>query len=236
LGLDCINADEWRFERKFFIENYSEAEVINNIKQHPAIFNEIFHSRQVNNVYFDSLEFENYLANVVGDAEREKVRVRWYGERFGRIENSVLEFKIKRGYLGRKEYYPLKAFTVDEKHETFDLPKMIMQTKLPPRIRHDIQSLLPRLANSYLRQYFLSADKRIRLTVDTDLQYFQIDHLRAGFREQILDRQSIVIELKYSSSDEIDFYAREVANNFKFRVTKNSKYVSGVNEIYFEGK
>ena len=233
MRLDYINNDEWRFERKFFIENHSEAEVINSIKQHPAIFNGIFHSRQVNNVYFDSLEFKNYLANMEGDAEREKFRVRWYGERFGRIENPVLEFKIKRGYLGRKEHYPLKAFTMDEKSATFDLLKVMVQTKLPPRIRHDVRLLLPRLANSYLRQYFLSADKRLRLTVDTDIRCFQIDHLRARFQKQILNRQSIVMELKYSSSDEIDFYAREVANNFKFRVTKNSKYVGGVNEVYF---
>jgi SPX domain protein involved in polyphosphate accumulation len=233
LRLDYINNDEWRFERKFFIENHSEAEVINSIKQHPAIFNGIFHSRQVNNVYFDSLEFKNYLANMEGDAEREKIRVRWYGERFGKIENPVLEIKTKMGYLGRKEYYPLKAFTMDEKSAKFDLLKMMVRTKLPRRIRYDVRSLLPLLANSYMRQYFLSADKRLRLTVDTDIRCFQIDHLRARFQKQILNRQSIVMELKYSSSDEIDFYAREVANNFKFRVTKNSKYVGGVNEVYF---
>lgn len=233
MRLDYINTDEWRFERKFFIENHSEAEVINSIKQHPAIFNGIFHSRQVNNVYFDSLEFKNYLANMEGDAEREKIRVRWYGERFGKIENPVLEIKTKMGYLGRKEYYPLKAFNMDEKSAKFDLLKMMVRTKLPRRIRYDVRSLLPLLANSYMRQYFLSADKRLRLTVDTDIRCFQIDHLRARFQKQILNRQSIVMELKYSSSDEIDFYAREVANNFKFRVTKNSKYVGGVNEVYF---
>ena len=120
-----MKTNQWRFERKFFIKNYSQTEILNTIKQHPAIFKDIYHSRQVNNVYFDSLGFKNYIANVEGVAEREKVRVRWYGEKFGNIENPILEFKIKRGYLGFKKYYPLKTFTMSEKTGTSDLLKMM---------------------------------------------------------------------------------------------------------------
>lgn len=234
MKLNHIKNYDWRYERKFLIEDSSNAEVVNSIKQHPAIFSNIFHSRQVNNIYFDSLAFKNYIANVEGCPDREKIRVRWYGARFGGIENPVLEYKIKKGYLGRKEYYPLTNFFMGEKTGTFDLLKMMRLATLPSRIRHEIRSLLPHLANSYTRQYYLSADKRFRLTVDTDIRFFQLDHLRSGsFREQYPGVQSIVMELKYSSSGEIDLDAREIANRFRFRMTKNSKYVSGIDKIYF---
>jgi SPX domain protein involved in polyphosphate accumulation len=225
---------DWRYERKFLIEDYSEAEVINSIKQHPAIFSNIFHSRQVNNVYFDSLAFKNYIANVEGVSDRQKIRVRWYGARFGRIENPVLEYKIKKGHLGRKEYYPLTSFSMSDKAGTFDLLKMMKQATLPSRIQHDIRSLLPHLANSYTRQYYLSADKRFRLTVDTNMRFFQLDHMHSGsFREQYPGVQSIVMELKYSSCEGIDLDAREITSRFQFRVTKNSKYVSGIDKTFF---
>lgn len=229
-----MKTHDWRYERKFLIEDHSESEVINSIKQHPAIFSNIFHSRQVNNVYFDSLALKNYIANLEGAADREKIRVRWYGARFGKIENPVLEYKIKKGHLGRKEYYPLTNFSMSDKAGTFDLLKMIKQTTLPSRIQHDIRSLLPNLANSYTRQYYLSADKRFRLTVDTDICFFRLDHLRSGsFCEQYPGIQSIVMELKYSSSEKIDLDAREITSRFQFRITKNSKYVSGIDETCF---
>tara|TARA_Y100001960_G_scaffold306828_1_gene362477 strand:- start:129 stop:836 length:708 start_codon:yes stop_codon:yes gene_type:complete len=227
-----MKTEGWRYERKFFIENYSKAEVINSIMQHPSIFKAIFQSRQVNNIYFDSFGFKYYIANVEGETEREKVRIRWYGERLGKVENPMLEFKIKRGHLGRKEYYPLNTFYMDEKNGSLDLLNMMQQATLPPRIQNDIRLLLPCLANSYMRQYFLSSDKRFRLTVDTNIRIFELDHIRPAFREQHLPCRSIVMELKYSSSEEDDFDAREVANRFRFRSTKNSKYVGGVDEIY----
>jgi hypothetical protein len=135
--------------------------------------------------------------------------------------------------LGRKEYHPLKAFTIGEKAGGGDLLGMIGQTALPPRVRHYMRSLLPRLANSYTRKYYLSADKRFRLTVDTDIRFFQLGFFHPNFKGQYLDDQSIVVELKYSSSDKDDLDAGEVTNNFPFRVTKNSKYVGGVDRIYF---
>jgi SPX domain protein involved in polyphosphate accumulation len=229
-----MKSDDWRYERKFFIEDCSKAEVINSIKQHPAVFSDVFHSRQVNNIYFDSLGFKHYVANIEGVAEREKVRVRWYGARLGEIKNPVLEFKIKNGHLGRKEYYPLENFFINEKAGTFDLLSLVKQATLPPRVQYEIRSLLPRLANSYIRQYYMSADQRFRLTLDTGIRFFQVDHLRSSsFREQYPLSQSIVMELKYFSSEKIDFDAREVANGFRFRVTKNSKYVGGINKVYF---
>ena len=98
-------ANKYRYERKFLIRDLSVQEIETIIKLHPNFFSEIYYQRNVNNIYFDSLELESYQDNVTGSAQRVKTRIRWYGELFGLIEKPVLELKIKSGFLGRKESF-----------------------------------------------------------------------------------------------------------------------------------
>ena len=68
------------------------------IRYHPALFSEIYHERCVN-IYFDTPAFDYYEANVRGQAERIKARVRWYGKLLGKIKRPVLEIKRKHGLV-----------------------------------------------------------------------------------------------------------------------------------------
>src|SRR3989338_2665467 len=105
--------EELRHERKFLISDYSAADIEQIVKFNPACFTEIYHQRTVNNIYFDSLAFDSYYDNIEGNTNRTKARIRWYGNLFGEIENAILEFKIKKGLLGRKEYYSLNPFILN---------------------------------------------------------------------------------------------------------------------------
>ena len=92
--------DNWRYERKFFISHADHYKVEHAVKMHPAVFTELFHQRDVNNIYFDTFTLTNFFKSVDGQSHRIKVRIRWYGELYGEIKKPVLELKIKNGLLG----------------------------------------------------------------------------------------------------------------------------------------
>ena len=73
IGLEQLKSTHWRYERKFVIEGHYRAHVESMIKLHPAMFSEIFHERFVNNIYFDSMNMDNYLENELGTIERGKI-------------------------------------------------------------------------------------------------------------------------------------------------------------------
>ena len=107
------NEFSFRYERKFIISQLDRYRVETLIKDHPAMFSEIFHERSVNNIYFDSLSMHSHYNNKCGTSQRMKVRIRWYNDFFPNISNPILEFKVKNNLLGTKFSYPLKAFNFD---------------------------------------------------------------------------------------------------------------------------
>ena len=73
-----------------------EQDIMNNVVLvNPYCFKEIFHRRSVNNIYFDDQNMSFYRQNVAGDANREKYRLRWYGDDFVKVSNPTFEIKKK---------------------------------------------------------------------------------------------------------------------------------------------
>ena len=91
-----ISDSNYRFERKFFITGTIGQSIESIVKLNTAMFSEIFSERLVNNIYFDSENLKNYYANIYGDMERKKIRIRWYGSLFDYVDKPVLELKIKK--------------------------------------------------------------------------------------------------------------------------------------------
>ena len=84
----------YRFERKFTIpDSYNLKHVESLIKRNTFLFREVFHERQVNNIYFDTAAYNDYFDNVLGVSDRKKIRIRWYGDTFGAIKKPKLEIK-----------------------------------------------------------------------------------------------------------------------------------------------
>lgn len=218
-----------RHERKFLITDYSATEVEQIIKFNPACFTEIHHQRTVNNIYFDSFAFDSYYRNIEGDTNRTKARIRWYGELFGEIKNAVLEFKIKKGLLGKKKYYVLDVFQLDENFSKQQIESSI--SNLPRNIQNYILSMQPALLNTYTRKYFLSADKQFRLTIDKNQMFYGISYNNNTFLNKVNNHNAVVLELKYDVS--LDQEANEISNNFPFSMTKNSKYLQGIERVLF---
>lgn len=210
----------WRYERKFYLRDSVRAEVEAHVRLNPGLFREIHRSRWVNNIYLDSEDLHRFRDSVEGVPLRDKVRIRWYGELFGHVGNPVLEFKQKRGLVGRKESFALIPFTLDQ---TFDRAAVSELLKLS-----GLQHSTPALLNRYRRKYFLSSDGSFRITVDSEFDYFRLGPNNNTFSHRTVNDQDIVLELKYGVDREET--AALITGGFPFRITSCSKYVRGVEE------
>jgi SPX domain protein involved in polyphosphate accumulation len=221
---------EYRHERKFQLSGISSSQVESVIRQHPALFSEIYYSRYINNIYCESSDMKGYFDNVNGLFKRAKVRIRWYGDLFGHIKKPILELKIKKGSLGTKEFYPLESFTIEEGFNTRLISDIFERSNIPEALRLKLRTVRPFLLNRYKRKYFQSADKNYRITIDTDLRYFGVDKFNNTFLHQSIDSCNIILELKYAKAR--DDILDTIKNTFPFRLSRNSKYVSAVHRLY----
>tara|TARA_Y100000310_G_scaffold342034_1_gene443441 strand:- start:14233 stop:14919 length:687 start_codon:yes stop_codon:yes gene_type:complete len=217
-----------RYEKKFVTSEMSLKEIEFLIKHNPGMFREIFYERRVNNIYLDSMGLGNYNENVAGNAQRLKLRIRWYGKIFGLIKKPVLELKIKNNELGDKKSFPLKPFLFDKSFSYKQLKKIFLESNLPDWLIEMLKLASPSLLNSYKRKYFLSASKRYRITLDKDLIYFKIIPENNSFCEKVKE-DKYVIELKYSVPDYLG--AIPIGENLFLRLTANSKYVLGIDSL-----
>ncbi len=219
----------YRKERKYAIMDLDVFEVENIVRAHPAMFFTAFPPRYVNNIYFDTIKYQNYGDNVKGSKYRRKFRIRWYGNQFGHIQKPVLEIKIKQGLAGAKEHYPLVPFELSEGF-TFDtLSQVLDKSNLDRSVRETTRFLVPTLLNQYYRKYFLSADRKFRLTLDHKLMFTRISRYQNYFMRRVGNRSKVVLELKYDI--EHDENISRISNFFPFRMTKNSKYVNGIDNL-----
>lgn len=222
---------ELRYERKFLVEELDAYQARVLIRMHPALFTSPYPPRQVNSLYLDDPDLGDYYDNVGGAAERKKVRLRWYGGVFGEIEHPALEIKFKRGLVGGKQRYPLAGLRLAAGFGDPLLQKAVQAAVLPQDVRSLLKGLRTVLLNSYQRQYFVSADQRFRLTLDTGLVFYQANQAPGNsfIYHQRADRQ-VILELKYDSQHEM--LAQRVAGFFPFRATRSSKYVQGMERVY----
>ena len=216
-----------RFERKFSNAILSTHEVERLVRLHPAIFNEIYSYRGVNNIYFDSFNYNNYNDNIEGVSDRIKIRIRWYGNLFGKIEKPVLEIKIKNGLLGKKKSIKIRDFELNNRT---DISQIIEQINVENTfVNIDFKSLKPTLLNRYTRKYFQSVDKKYRITIDYKQEFYQIKSKHNSFLNVRKNDRSVIIELKYDEKydEDVSF----ITSNFPFRLSKSSKYVDGLQRL-----
>ena len=129
--------------------------------------------------------------------------------------------------MGKKLFYPIKNFSINKELYTKDLETIIEQTKIGHQLK--INDIKPILINRYKRKYFQSFNKLFRITIDTDLSFYRIGKHSVSMVRKYHDDTNVILELKYFPDYDDD--ARQVSNNFPFRLTKSSKYVIGIENI-----
>jgi SPX domain protein involved in polyphosphate accumulation len=207
----------YRFEKKFVIDQSEIYSFLKDLKSNG--FSEIYYKRRINNLYLDTLNHQALYDNIEGLSSREKIRIRWYGELFD-LSKKVLEFKIKLEDVGRKEHLSLHELKL-ESLETIDIfyNQIVSKIELYDKellYGKQFYALQPSILNSYQREYFISLDEKIRLTLDQNVYYTS-----PIFKSEYFDPK-VVIELKSDSN----VIMSNMFNNLE--ISKNSKYVKGV--------
>ena len=224
-----MNSD-YRYEKKFVINNPSHYYIINFIKQNKYCFQKSYEDRVVNNIYFDTDNMDYYRDNIEGNNRRKKVRIRWYGKQNGEIKKPILQFKIKQNNLGKKIEYKLNDFLLNNNYNQNNQFLQFKKANLPEKIIENLSYLNIILMNSYNRQYYESKILNVRLTLDTSIKYYKLNKIQNNFVYNIKDYNSNIIELKYTS--ELSNKINCLTNTFPFRVVKNSKYINGYNLLF----
>jgi len=207
-----------RYELKYAISNVCVEAVIAQLRTHPASFDVLYPDRKVNNYYFDTPSFHCFHQNVEGQPRRKKMRLRWYGEQNLPTQDSILELKNKDKELGWKDTFKI-SHNISDLHSLRSAVATVGQFK---------SELNPVLKNSYLRSYFISKDGKYRITIDRE-QSFSIPFSHMS----VLPIKSlpVVLELKFEQEDFNG--SDQITNYLPYRQTKNSKYATGIEMLYF---
>ncbi len=220
----------YRYERKFVTEHFSEVETEAVVKQNNAFFTSLYQPRRVNNIYFDTPGLDCYFDNLFGNAKRWKVRIRWYNSVFGEVNSPILEFKIKKGLVGTKKSFRLPGFQIDKNgFDSKQLVQLFEKAELPLDVKERLAIMQPVLLNSYQRSYYSTFNKKFRVTIDSNLEYYNLRPTWNSFQFKFTEQKKTVVELKYD--EQYNNEADTITNQFPFRLNKNSKFVAGISHF-----
>ena len=209
---------DWRYEIKYVVTPEQWFQISQLLTLHPAGFNVAFPDRNINNIYYDTPDFSTCRDNLAGISQRQKFRLRWYGNA-EKIINPIFEIKIKNNALGRKELHKLKDYT-----EISNINNWINdELSENPGIK-------PVLQNQYLRSYYINSEGNFRLTVDRNIRYQKANDRNMANLSYAFEDDRIIIELKFKAKD-FD-KQKEITKFIPFRNSKHSKYVTGIFYCY----
>lgn len=216
-----------RYEIKIPCSPQQRAAVEAWVRLHPAHWRVAFPPRQVNNIYFDTIDCQSLNDNLGGTGDRDKLRLRWYGPHLETVSGAQMERKHKEGRVGWKEFWFFDG--------TLDLTTLTW-AEVVARLRAaaNKQAALwlgqfpePVLINSYWRAYYVSADGLMRLTIDSNLRaYNQRLAVRPNLHRPAPLTHHLVIELKAAAAAHRQL--SDALSAFPLRPNRHSKYVQGV--------
>lgn len=216
----------YRIERKFLVDCTSKDNALRILKLNKVLITESFPTRYINNIYFDTENLQCYRDNIDGIDKRFKIRIRWYGELL-KPHNAKLEIKYKKGLAGFKHSYSL-PFSISGKLPNFnEIKNAIAYSNIPSSLKVILREFRPSLVNRYQRNYFVTSDQCLRVTFDSDLQYFSSNSFLRNYMKSFSLSKDYIIELKIPSENLSN--GSEFSNSLPFRMTKNSKYIQGLN-------
>lgn len=238
-----MNEPALRYELKLTCDAPYLAQARSWLRLHPEGFRVAFPPRMVNNLYLDTPTLNSFKANLAGVAQRQKLRLRWYGEMGTREEgreeggeaspisdlvvtNPVLELKYKQNLLGGKKQQVLDC-ALDWQRPYAQLLTTLQETADPDWQQWLTAASQPTLINCYRREYYVTVDGAIRATLDyNQTAYDQRLTPRPNVHRPLTLPDFVVIELK-APPEEIERLQWAVGR-FPIPRSRNSKYVNGL--------
>lgn len=229
-AIDSIGAEAPRIETKFIVSELERDKVETWLRLHNAQFSNAYQPRWVNSVYFDTHDFFAFRENIYGASRRTKVRYRWYGSEM-MPQDGHLEVKLKRNIYGRKHRERIDGLALPPDY-TWDGFRAEILDRAGPFGRLSLQhNPQPALQNRYRRAYFASFDQKVRVTVDTDLEFYDQRYAsRPNLSRKANFPPAMIVEFKFDRNDR-DTVAQYL-QTFPVRVSRSSKYVEGMKSVH----
>ena len=206
--------NDFRIEKKFVFGKFYESNIIKILLTNG--FTETFSSRKINSIYLDTQNFDFAKDNINGVNKRKKIRFRWYNNNLNEI---FLEEKNKQNFQVNKIVSKI-PFLVDKDYIVRDLKRYLDKNK--NKVSNYNYKFV--LKTDYTRSYWVSADKQLRATVDTNIKTSSINSLY-----NLFDLNETILEFKFHPDKEEYFRNLYSSQNFNFRTKKFSKYIQSFN-------
>jgi len=188
-----------RFERKFFVLPKNTGFAYTLLRQVCRPDSE-YPEGQVNSLYFDTPDLDQYEKSLSGDFRKDKVRIRWYGkvENHEGIAPVFLELKSREGFASSKQRQRLLVSA-----EHLELGRLgsgivsttILNDTLAKFGHHPELPLRPIIVISYWRCRFNEMLTGTRISFDCNIRSSVVTP-ELGYGERELGLQGGVIEVK----------------------------------------
>jgi len=211
-----------RHELKLVCDEAAYPELRMALRLDRAAIRTLYPERIVQTLYLDTTYQKLLEENLGGFSVREKLRLRWYGPG-SELVRATLERKCRENSMGWKEIAPLAGpIELAGRERRAFLSDLV--SRLDPRWRARLAGYEPAQWVRYRREYFTTADRRVRLTLDRELFFSDQRRLaRLSDRERTPSPRVLVLELK-CSPDDLDS-ARELVTRLPIPLGRCSKFV-----------
>lgn len=182
-----------------------------------------YHESRIKNIYYDTPSFLLIRKSIEKPIYKEKLRIRSYG-----IKNmdDIVFLELKKKYKGvvykrRVELSYKDALTLLSYKDIDKDSQIIKEIKYLLKFYKDI---MPRMFLSYDRLSFVSTDKNIRITFDSNITYrdYDLDLIKPVYGDKIIKDDEFVMEIKTSLS--YPKWLVDVLNKCKVYKQSFSKY------------
>ena len=203
--------ENFRVEKKFVLGKMKDIYLIKLLlnlgfyKQYP--------NREISSIYLDTLNYDYVRENINGVSERKKIRFRWYDDKFEKI---FLEEKNKNNFTVSKVVNKISLIS-NKKNILNDLAKFLLSNKTKIIKNQNCKMVLK---TNYKRSYWISSDKKIRATIDIDINASNLSNPISK-----LKLSDTILEFKFAPINERKFRTFFVKNFEHLRSQKYSKYV-----------
>ena len=215
--------ENYRYEIKFILNeaNYSKAYFIINAK---TSMKKDFSNRVVNSLYFDDMNFSSIQDNLIGLANRQKMRLRWYDNNL-LDKRAIFEIKKRNGRLGSKDTFKIDSLygsLMDLKIN--EVSNLISKDLLNKEIVLS-EYLQSTLQVSYERQYYKNFEN-IRVTIDRNIGFsYPMLQQKMTPNMQLLYPYSI-LEVKFDPKDKSAAFS--IIKSLGLTPKRHSKYLAGM--------
>ena len=202
---------ENRIEKKFVLGKFKD----DFLKKFLLIngFTKQYPDRKISSIYLDTSNYDFARDNINGVSERKKIRFRWYDDKFEKI---FLEEKSKNNFTVSKVVNKISLIS-NKKNILNDLAKFLLSNKTKIIKNQNCKMVLK---TNYKRSYWISSDKKIRATIDIDINASNLSNPISK-----LKLSDTILEFKFAPINERKFRTFFVENFQHLRSQKYSKYV-----------